>query len=162
MRPIPNTDDRGSYGKDTPVPGKNNSGRTPTFKDGEPGEFEAPRRPNTENLPKRPGTDRDPIDDGFGPRPGETDAPPPKKPFEANKPELNDPVLPNVPERAPAAPANVKEETPVDAALDLDTKITNRPVLMRDRFVARSRSVTPSRAAYDWSAKPADPRVVRK
>ncbi len=187
MRPIPNSD-TGTYGKDTPVPGRGgSSGGSRTFDEADPRRFEEPNinsgRPGAgtgsgtgagtgtgpDTNPRKPpfcsGRTTTPADDGFGPRPGETT--PTKDPFNANKPELNDPVLPDVPGKTPAAPADVKEETPLDAALDLDTKITSGPVLMRDRFVARSRSAapsvarTPSRPTRDWSAAPVAARVVR-
>lgn len=176
-KPIPNTDDRSNYGKDTPVPGRGSTGGSRTFDESDSRRFEQPDinsgRTGTELPPKKPpfgtgrgtGTGTAPIDDGFGPRPGDTDGKP--DPFKANKPELNDPVLPNVPEKLPAAPAQVKEEAPVDAALDLDGKMTNRPVLMRDRFVTRTRFTassvarTPVRPAHDWSAVPSTARVVR-
>lgn len=171
-KPIPSTDDRGSYGKDTPVPGRGSSGSGRTFDESDPGRFEEPNvnsgRTGTE-PPRKPygsgsGTGTVPPVDDFGPRPGGTDT---RDPFKANKPELNDPVLPDVPEKLPAAPADVKEEAPLDAALDLDTKITNRPVLMRDRFVSQSRgrasaiARTPVRPAINWSAVSDTVRVAR-
>lgn len=174
-KPIPNTDDRGNYGRDTPVPGRGSTGGSRTFDESDPRRFEQPNidsgRSGTDVPPKKPfgtgrGTGAAPIDDGFGPRPGDTDGK--VDPFKANKPELNDPILPNVPEKLPAAPAKVKEEAPVDAALDLDTKVTSGPVLMRDRFVSRTRTTnsavarTQARPQHDWSAVPTTARVARK
>lgn len=167
MRPIPESE-RGNYTKDAPVPGRGSTGGRSTFDESDPGRFEEPNinsgRSGT-GSGTGTGTGTSPLDD-YRPRPGDTDR---KKPFEANKPELGDPVLPDVPgSKAPAAPADVKEEAPVDAALDLDTKITSGPVLMRDRLVSRTRGVssnivrTPARPAFDWSAVPSPTRIVRK
>lgn len=170
-RPIAEPGAKGSYGQDAPVPGRSGTSREKTFEESDPGRFEAPidgGRSGT-NPPKKPfgtGTGTAPLDD-FGPRPGETNTTNPER-FKANKPELKGPELPEVPEKAPAAPADVKEEeAPKDAALDLDSKLTNRPVLIRDRFVARTRTAAPSvartpvRPTRDWSAAPVTARVVR-
>lgn len=176
-RPIPENSDRGNYSKDTPVPGKTNSGNRGTWDPADPRRFDTPSTNGTgiEEAPKparpfrsNPGTETNLPNDDFRRRnntgtgaANERELEGNPDPFKANKPEADEPVLPNVPERAPAGPMDVKEETPVDAAMDLDAKMTSRPVLMRDRFVARNRTTAPSRSNYEWSAKPADPRIAR-
>ena len=61
-----------------------------------------------------------------------------------------------------------KTATITPADLGLEGKITNRPVLLRDRFVSRTRSSaptaarTPVRPTHDWSATPVTARVARQ
>lgn len=176
---------------DRRVPGRTNPGGRGTFDPNDNRNFEDPSRSGTgtggglDDAPPpkfRSGTGsgtgtgtNNADDDGFRPR-GRTgtgtgtgnELEKNPDPFKANKPETSDPDLPNVPDRVPAAPANVKEEAPLDADLGLEAKMTNRPVLMRERQAMKSRFTTPSLARtpapakINWSATPVSTRVARQ
>lgn len=169
--PRPIAEPENNRNRETPVPGRTNSGGRSTFDPNDDRNFENPNRTrsNTDtDTNARPfrstpgggtgtGTGTNPGDDGFRPRtnPGTgrgtgsgtgtgTELEGNPDPFRTNKPVTNDPDIPEVPARGPAAPADVKEEAPVDADLGLELKMTSRPVLKRERQALQSRFTTPT------------------
>lgn len=193
-KPIPDTDNNRSN-RETPVPGRNSPGGRSTWDPTDNRDFENPNRTGTgRDLDDAPppkfrsgtgsgsgsGTGTNPADDGFRSRPGNTGTGTGRgtgtgtelegnpDPFKANRPELNDPDLPAIPERAPAGPMDVKEESPLDADLGLELKVTSRPVLKRERQVLQSRFTTPSfvrtqaRPRTQFTAPPQDARIARQ
>ena len=169
--PRPIAEPENNRNRETPVPGRSNSGGR-TFDPNDNRNFENPNRtrpnadPDTDNN-ARPfrsgtgsgtgtGTGTNPGDDGFRPRTNSgtgrgtgsgtgtgTELEGNPDPFQTKKP-VNDPDIPEVPARGPAAPADVKEEAPVDADLGLELKMTSRPVMKRERQTLQSRFTTPS------------------